>query len=424
MRACCNRVVAVGWLLGCLTGLLSTSQARARAGPGPASPRAPARRVAPARHVARTFAVTVVMLAARDQARASKELHQAVAGQLSDASVSLELRWVARFAARPPAQLAQARRLAKGREVVVVFWCDLSARGEIFLYLVEPSQGRLIVRSVASAGGGGRSESVAIIVATSVRAILSNLPRARLLPRPRLRPRVGVAAGSRPLADARARGPTTASARRPSMPLTPDNPLFVEGARLNVPQAPEGSRWLALEMGYALDFYGRRQMASHSTYPPQHGASIGLAVRFAKHWSAFVSFRVIEPIKAKGDTVQTSLQRYPLSVGGQFRAQLGRWVELAGSLSFTFDHVTVDAKVPATWPPPANEKDLLYLIGGEVRLSILVVERLRIHFALGAEVCLNPIWRSWDPGDQDQPIILDPWPIQPYLRVGISLDII
>jgi len=370
------------------------------------------------------------MLAARSQAVESKELHQAVSGQLSDASVALELRWVVRFAARPPAQLAQARaqarKLARGREVVVVFWCDLAAKGEIFLYLVEPQKGRLIVRSVAQTGGG-RAESVAIIVGMSVRAILSSLPRshprsvARSRPRSVARPVAGVR-GSRPVAGVRGSRPDEASARRPVMPLTADNPLFAEAARLKKERPPPAPRWLLLEMGYAVDFYGRRQMALGSTYPPSHGASIGLSARFARRWSAFVSFRVTEPIKAIGETAQISLQRYPLSTGARLRFRLGRWVELGGALSFTFDYVAVDTQAPAGSPSYRNTPH--FLVGGEFRLAFLAVDRLRFLVAVGAEVCLNPQDRSIPGGDGDQPIIIDPWPVQPYIRLGISLDMI
>lgn len=400
------RAIGLGWLLTGLVWLPSYSWARA--------PERVATRVSPKR--------SVVMLAARNQATASKELHQAVSGQLSDASVALELRWVSRFAAKPPAQLAQARMIARGRKIVVVFWCDLLAKGEIFLYLVEPGKGRLIVRSVARAGGGGRAESVAIIVGMSVRAILTSLPRSR--PRPRLRVRPRGARRSGPVAGVRGSRPGETSARRPAMALTADNPLFAEAARLKKDRPPRAPRWLVLEMVYALDFYGRKQMAAGSTYPPSHGASIGVAARFSRLWSAFVSFRVTEPIKAKGDPVQTSLQRYPLSTGARIRFRLGRWVELGGALSFTFDYVAVDTKAPETWPPIANQNKLHYLIGGEVRLTLLLVEGLRILIALGADVGLNPTLRNIDEADLDQPIIIDPWPVQPYFRFGISLDMI
>jgi hypothetical protein len=344
---------------------------------------------------------TVVMLAARNQAAASKELHQAVSGQVSDTSVALELRWVNRFAASSPAQLAQARKIARGRKVVVVFWCDLSAKGEIFLYLVEPGKGRLIVRSVARAGSGGLAESVAIIVGMSVRAILTSLP----VPRPRPR-RVPV------------------SARRPAMPLSADNPLFAEGARFRKDRPPRGPRWLVLEMRYALDFFGRKQMAAGTTYPIAHGVSIALAARFAKRWSAFVAFRVVEPIKAKGDPVQISFQRYPVSTGARIRFRLGRWVELGGALSFVFDYVAVDTKVPDGYAPDLDFRNRIHsLIGGELRLSILAVDRLRIIIAVGAEVRLNTDPPEIPYGDEDQPIILDPWPVQPYFRFGISLDL-
>jgi len=404
--------IGLGWLVTGLVWLPSLGWART---PGRVTaPLGTPTRVTPKR--------SVVMLAARNQATASKELHQAVSGQVSDASVALELRWVSRFAARPPAQLAQARKIARGRKIVVVFWCDLSAKGEIFLYLVEPGKGRLIVRSVARAGGGGRAESVAIIVGMSVRAILATLPRPPPRPRPRVRPRGGRRSG--PVASVRGSRPGETSARRPAMALTADNPLFAEAARLKKDRRPRAPRWLMLELVYALDFYGRKQMAAGSTYPPSHGVSIGVTARFSRLWSAFVSFRVTEPIKAKGDPVQTSLQRYPISAGARIRFRLGRWVEVGGGLSFIFDYVAVDTQAPNDFRPIANQNKLHYLIGGEVRLALLVVDGLRILFALGAEVGLNPTLREIAEADLDQPIIIDPWPVQPYFRFGLSLDMI
>lgn len=410
------RAIGILWLLAGVVWL-----------PAPGWAQAPVRRVAPVRTPPRVVAKRiVVMLAARNQAAASKELHQAVNGQLSDASVALELRWVSQFAARPPAQLAQARKIARGRKIVVVFWCDLSAKGESFLYLVEPSKGRLIMRSVARTGGGGRAESVAIIVGMSVRALVRSLPGS--LPRSRARPGTSArrpgARRSRPVASVRGRRPGEVSARRPVMPLTADNPLFAEAARLRKERPPPAPRWLLLEMGYAMEFYGRKQTSTGSSYPPSHGVSIALAVRFAKLWTAFVSFRVTEPIKVKGDPVQISLQRYPLSTGARFRHRLGRWVELGGALSFSFDYVAVDIKVPEGWPPPAIQNKLHFMIGGEVQLAILAVDRVRFLISVGAEVGLNPVQRIIPGGDADQAIIIDPWPVQPYFRFGISLDLI
>ncbi len=400
------RALGVGWLWLWMGLVWLPAEGLAR---GPARVAVPRRAAAP-RRAEPAAKRSVVMLAARNQAAASKELHQAVSGQVSDASVSLELRWVHRFAASPGAQLAQARTISRGRKVVVVFWCDLSAKGEIFLYLVEPEKGRLIVRSVARAGGGGLAESVAIIVGMSVRAVLSSLPR----PRPRSAVRVR---GSRPV-------PVPGSARRPAMSLTADNPLFAEAARLKRNLPSRGPRWLVLEMKYALDFYGKRQMAAGLTYPMSHGVSIGLAARFATRWSAFLSFRVVGPVKANGDPVLISFQRYPVSTGARIRFRLGRWVELGGALAFIFDYVAVDTQAPDGWDYDLEFRNKLHsLIGGEIRLSFLVLDRLRIIMALGAEVRLNADPPEILNGDEEQSIILDPWPVQPYFRFGISLDL-
>lgn len=209
------------------------------------------------------------------------------------------------------------------------------------------------------------------------------------------------------------------------MSLTADNPLFAEAALLRKDRPPRAPYWLTLEMGYAMDLYGRQQMAAGTTYPLSHGVSIGLTARLAKIWSAFVSFRVVEPIKANGDPVHVSLQRYPVSVGARLRFRLGRWVELGGALSFVIDYVAVDTHAPDGWTYPLdNRNEVLYLMGAEVRLGFAVLDRLRIILTVGAEVGLNPILRNIDKADDNQPIIIDPWPIQPYFRLGISLDLL
>ncbi|MFH2005152.1 MAG: hypothetical protein ABI333_01065 [bacterium] len=346
---------------------------------------------------------SVVMVAARNQAAASRELRLAVMGQLSDANVALELYWVDRFAASPPAQLALARQVAQGKRIVAVFWCDLVSKGETFLYLAEPGKGRIMVRSVARVGGGvDVAESVAIIVGMSVRALVKHGRSFAARPGPR---RVV------------ARGPV---ARRVTDPG--DNPLYDEAAALEKKrEVARRPLWLALEMLYSLDFYGSRQLASGTTYPPLNGASIGLVARFTPRWSVFVSYRVIEPIKAKGENAETSLQRHPLSLGARVRWRRGRW-ELSGGLSFTFDYVAEDTSAPELNVP--NNGGMLQLLAGvEARVSFWAVGRLRILLALGAEVGLYTALYSIEKGDGDQPIVISPWPVRPYLRLGLAIDL-
>jgi len=283
-----------------------------------------------------------------------------------------------------------------------VFWCDLVSKGETFLFLAEPGKGRILVRSVAHGGVGvGVAESVAIIVGMSVRALVKNGRIFAVVPKKRPKARRSVA-------------------RRVTDPR--DNPLYDEAAALEKQRkVPRRPLWLALEMVYSLDFYGSRKLVSGTTYPTLSGASIGLVGRFTPTWSAFVSYRVIEPIKAKDENAETSLQRHPLSVGARIRWRRGRW-ELSGALSFTFDYVAEDTSAPDLYVPNNNGK-LQLLAGGEVRASLLAVGRLRLLLAFGAEVGLLTSRYRIRNSEGNLIITIEPWPVRPYMRFGLAIDL-
>ncbi len=118
--------------------------------------------------------VPVLMIAPRTDIEMSRRTWEAVRGQLSDLPVSLVIEWVDTLEPDLRSQIQQARRAAERTMAITVFWADLSVPDQVYLYLSQPTGERILVRSVATEGGGdeGRLETLAIIVRTSVRAVL------------------------------------------------------------------------------------------------------------------------------------------------------------------------------------------------------------------------------------------------------------
>ena len=341
---------------------------------------------------------SVVMVAARNQAAASKELHQAVVGQLGDAPVRLTLHWVDAFAPDLPSQLAVARGAARGKHSIAAFWCDLSSTPEIYLYLAEPGKGRLLVRSVASAEQGGRSEAVAIIVGSSVRAFI----------------RGGQIQVQPPRARAEARRAAARSLRRP-LAAAAEISRLAERTTVWTRRKVSRRSWLSLELGYAYDAYGAH-------HPALHGASIGLAARLATHWSVFASYRVMEPIKAKGEIAETSLQRHPLTLGARFQWQWD-WFALGGGLGLLIDYTSKDTSVSEGFVVSNDRGDVIYYVAPEIRFGFSAVGRLTLLLAIGVEIGLNLRHYQVLMSNGDRDVSILPWPVQPYFRFGLVLDL-
>jgi len=371
-------------------------------------------------------------MAARDQAAAAKDLRRAVAAQLSDAPVRLKAHWLPRLGADLRAELGAARRLARSKGTRVVFWCDLTGSDDVYLYLSDRDGGRLLVRQVPQTAGGARAESVAIIVGSSVRAFLRSAARAGpTVPGARRRFGGGRAVAMAPARPAARRTAPGAEAGGGQRAGGPGDPAAAAGAAaagegsvptLQQPGGPRPTR-LSLDLSYALDTY-------NGDNAPVHGASIGLAYRFHPIWSTFLAYRVVQPINGVlPDIAEATLQRHPISVGARLHHRMGRF-EVGGALALVVDYLSTEAREAAdsgsNFVKAGPDGYWQVLAGAELRGAYSPVRRLWICFALGAELIIYSSQFAVNIPSEPEPVPigeLEPWFLQPYVRLGLRVDL-
>lgn len=370
----------------------------------------------------------VVMIAARSQEIAARELHRAVGAQLSDAPVSLALHWVESLGKDLRSELLQARRLARGKGVAVVFWCDLQGSDDVYLYLSEPGGGRLLVRAVPQGKPSARAESLAIIVGASVRAFLqagsAKGPGVGSGPAaPPARPPSGKGYGpsgparaqlgareSRPSSDG-----ATAGSREGPEP-TAAGPFLVRPGPRRPPR-------LSLEFGYALGTYNRDNA-------PLHGARLALTWHLGSKLSLFVSYRVSQSILGRAGSTEVELQRNPIALGGILRFGRGRFT-LGGTAALVADYVATSARATlgsgAVLEGTRAQGDwqllaLAGLVGG-----VEVVDRVWVELSLGAEFAIySREYYVRVPGvaGYREEAVLGPWLVQPFGLLSLRLEIL
>lgn len=353
---------------------------------------------------------TLILLAAKNRPDVTRRALRALRSQLSDTTVVLQVVWVKRLARTRAAQIALSKKHAARKGVLAVAWYDASQPNEILMLAARTR--RLVVRRVTGASVGGRLESLAIIVRTSMLALLAGQPlppqpppRRRVVPR-RVVPRRVVPRRVVP----RRVVPRRVTPRR----VTPRR--LPPPRRSPPPVRPGAWRFgLGLEAGYFLSVFSTDTGAVH-------GGELAAVFHLRAGWELLLSYRVTQKIIGRVDKARLDTQPHPIGLGARWRRHWGRF-GLGLALSFIMDYVSLSTDVdPNTYSSSADRGDLLWsvmpMVSGTVRLS----RRFRVILALGAQIGLN--WRRYVLDDQGTAqTLLKPWPVQPCLMIGLSADI-
>ncbi len=115
---------------------------------------------------------TVVMLVSREQTADSGPFVEAIGAQLSDLDVSLSVQPVEHLPSTLNSQIGAASSIANDPGVIAVFWYDLVQEGEVYLVLAGPGGDRILVRKLEKTEDRGRAEGLAIIIRSSIMALL------------------------------------------------------------------------------------------------------------------------------------------------------------------------------------------------------------------------------------------------------------
>ncbi len=386
-------------------------------------------------------AKTLLLLAAKNRSRVTSRAIRALRSQLSDTSLVLRVAWVNRMARSRAAQVALSKRYASTRGVLAVAWYDANQPNEILM--LAASSGRLVVRRVTGATLSGRLEALAIIVRSSMLALLAGQP---LPPQPRAPPPVPARASpARPAIPPRPRstgpaipprprstGPAIPPRPRSTGPTIPPRPRSTGPAippRRPPPRAhPSPVRgkarrgeagWrfgLGLEAGYFLSGYS-------SEVGAVSGGELAAIFHLRAGWELLLSYRVTQKLTGRVGSSRLDLQPHPIGLGARWHRRWGRF-QLALALSVIMDWATLSTSVdPTTHRASSDGGDLLWSLLPTISAGVSLLGRLRLVLAVSAQVGLN--WRRYVLVNQQvtEPL-LSPWPVQPCLMIGFSADIV
>lgn len=321
---------------------------------------------------------TVVMIAERREQRQAETVVRAVQGQLSDLSVVLQVVWVDELPAGMPAQIAEAEQTARGTDAVAVFWCDLRAADRIYLYFAAPSGGRVLVRELSGAEEGGLAEALAIIVRSSVEAVLAG-------------GEIGVVVA-----------PMAAVEERPRAEQPPEQP-----------QEPPGpGRVLAMTVAYNLDVLCEQR-------PAVHAVAVGLEVRLGGPLSVEAGYFFSFPFTERAHGIDLTLQRHPVWLGLR-AAWLTGDVALSASLAAQIDVVTEEVRsLSAAVETDGEGTEVLFSLAPLLRAGYVFAGRVELFLAAGVDV---PLRRArYVVGSPSGPLeILDTWPVRPRVLAGVT----
>lgn len=304
------------------------------------------------------------MIAPQSDREASLRAAEAVAAQLADLPVALDVEWVETIPPDLRAQVDEARDVTDRRDATAVFWVDPTQPDQLFLYIADPEGGRVLIRSIGAEGEGAeaRLETVAVIIRAAVKAVLAGGT-------------VGVEAP----------------------PREPEEPPGPTGA-------------LDVFLSYALVLYSNEVLTLH-------GARFGLSARLVSWARAYLAYRLQWPLSVKDEYVGLDVSPHPIELGLAGRFHLGDWyIEAAAGLMV--DVVTVDVTALED-QVMTRSVEHRWLFGATPSLALgrALGKIASIYLAVSADVLFNEHWYAVDTPEGTQ-TVLRPWTVRPVFRLG------
>ncbi len=300
---------------------------------------------------------------------------QAVQAQLSDLPVKLKIERVAQW--ENGGLAAQMRAVPKfaTEDAVAVIWFDLSPGDPIFIYVADPHKGRVLVRSVDWDGALGHLEAVAVVVRSSIQALLYGQ-------------NIGFEA------------------------YTPPGTLAQQSSYQENKPTPFQ---FSLRLGYAPSVIA-------DNLPVLHGLGIAATFEWKNRFYAGLEYRLVDSfIKKKSQYVMVVVHRHPFSVVVGGRRRTGRW-ELSGELALSAHLVNMDIREVIHWPslpPPQNQ--YLYSVGPSVMGRVLLLKSWSAFVGLGTDIAIGE--KRYLIDGQSGGVLLDPWRFQWRGLAGFQWDL-
>lgn len=349
----------------------------------------------------------VVMMVFEEQEEASREIVEAVGGQLSDLEVDFGSRIVGPRPSEAGVNIRLAAEVAADKSVIAVFWYA-SLEDQVYLYLSGNDGNRILVRKLESAAQArGRAEGLAIIVRSSIIALLH-----------------GGIIGITVHESARAETGTGQSQKK-AQPSEKTSEKVVEPAQdgqdsdevaQQEDSGPTDSIRLFLRLGYNI---GVRSADD----PVVNGFGLDLLLHFNRFLSATAGYTFFLPVEGEGVFATARVYRHPFRLGlrggiGVKRARLGL------SLSLVLDYTTQEVMNLAPDIDANNDmNDLAVGLFPMVDVVVPITGRLGIFLAAGAEFFFNSRRYTASLGEERE-ILVDTWPVQPCFMMGIRVNLV
>ncbi len=345
----------------------------------------------------------VVMMVFEEQEEASREIVEAVGGQLSDLDVDFGSRIVG---PRPPEAVANIRlagEVAADKSVIAVFWYA-SLEDQVYLYLSGNDGNRILVRKLESAAQArGRAEGLAIIVRSSIIALLHGGI-------------IGIAVHEPARAETGAGQPRKDAQPSEKVDKSTQDDQDSNEVVQNEGSGPDDFLRLFLRLGYNL---GVRS----GDDPVVNGFSLDLLIHLNRFFAATAGYTVFFPVEGRGVFATARVYRHPFRLGLRGRIRVKR-VRLGLSLSLVLDYTTQEVMNLAPDIDANNDmNDLTVGLLPMVDVVIPITGRLGIFFAAGAEFFFNSRRYTASLGPERE-LLVDTWPVQPGFMMGIQVNLI
>lgn len=353
----------------------------ADAGPAPAAEAARAEGVAGPRE-----RWTIVLLVA--DAAASDPMSVAVAAQLVDLPVALELVPVGALPSSLAAQHELARVVARERGAALVLWFELSAADHLYLYLSEQERATTLVRELAVDGASpaGRAASAAVIV----RGVVDALVRGGHL------------------------GVEFVEVELPAPPVAPAGSPVAEAedeAPAPAPSPEPTALELALAAAYAPELFS-------DTAPVMHALAVGVELWIRDLVLVNLRYRATFPVTIDAGDAEFELARFPLEFGVRGAGRRGKW-DLGGGFVYVLDILERSGrtKEPGVVVSP-DERWVRSAIGPVAQAGWRPHPRVRLWLDVGLDMYFRPLSHLGADGETS---LLRQYPFRPRAQFGLAV---
>jgi len=289
-------------------------------------------------------------------------LADVVHSQLVDTRTRLQIVSVQQLPQQDRDKFVLARRLGSVQRAVLVFWCYEPFSGFAMLTMFDPKTSGLVLRPVPSCRSPEGTEAVALIVRSSVEALLA-----------------GGSIGGHKLVKSR---PSPVHRRPSHRPAAMRRPKKTDTTRRD--RARRGRRYgprMEIALAYRLKTFGPK-------VPLVHEGDLVLWVRFYRNAWLAGGVGLAQPVHGSTGYGSMVMKRYPVSLTAGYLWTGGSWrFGVVSGLGFEYRQMDLRPVEGVTLSQETKSDEEMTWNAG-ARASFLILGRVRIFLQIGVEAIL------------------------------------